>query len=215
LIGQNWILAVLLASQNRPGMLRPLSRLKAGPYRYDKQQWENEFASGGWDFLVGPVERHRNAVLAGCIDSYAPQGSILEVGCGTGALHQAVRLHRHQSYLGVDVSETAIARAKETQDDRSSFLVAPAETFEPEARFDAIVFAETLYYLADPEARQSATATSSRRRDTFLFRWRYAAYATDSGNSQFGGICGSISTSRTKSICIFPATAARPRLPGR
>ncbi len=150
MIGQNWILAVLLASQNRPGMLRPLSRLKAGPYRYDKQQWENEFASGGWDFLVGPVERHRNAVLAGCIDSYAPQGSILEVGCGTGALHQAVRLHRHQSYLGVDVSETAIARAKETQDDRSSFLVAPAETFEPEARFDAIVFAETLYYLADP-----------------------------------------------------------------
>ncbi len=168
LIGQNWVLASLLASQNRPGLLRALSRLKAGPYRYDKQQWEDEFASGGWDFLHNSLERHRNAVLAGCIDSYAPEGSVLEVGCGNGGLHQALRLNRHRSYLGVDVSETAIARANEAQDDRASFTVAPAETFEPPEHFDAIVFAETLYYLADPAA-QAARYARSLNPGGFLF----------------------------------------------
>lgn len=153
MIGRNWALAALLAAENRPGLLRPLLRFRAGPYRYDKRQWEDEFDAGGWDFLSGPLESHRNAVLAGCLARHAPDASILEIGCGTGALRRALRADGYRSYLGVDLSDAALARARETADPRCSFTAGAAESFTPPGRFDAIVFAETLYYLADPVAQ--------------------------------------------------------------
>ncbi|MBV9655431.1 MAG: class I SAM-dependent methyltransferase [Acetobacteraceae bacterium] len=146
-------MAALLASQSHPRLLRPLFRLKSGPYRYDKQQWEDEFSAGGWDFLTSPLERHRNTLLAGCVDQYAPDGLVLEIGCGTGALQSSLLRNGHRAYLGIDISEAALARAKKNTDGRSTFLAAPAETFEPPGSYDAIVFAETLYYLADPAAQ--------------------------------------------------------------
>ena len=153
MIGKSWILATLLASQSHPRLLRPLFRLKSDPYRYDKQQWEDEFRAGGWDFLTSPLERHRNTLLAGCVDQYAPTGSVLEVGCGTGALQSSLLRNGHRAYLGVDISEAALTRARSGGDSRSTFVTAPAETFEPPESYDAIVFAETLYYLDDPVAQ--------------------------------------------------------------
>ena len=40
----------------------------------------------------------------------APHGDILDVGCGDGVLYQRLRCFGYGSYVGIDLSEVAIAK---------------------------------------------------------------------------------------------------------
>lgn len=74
----------------------------------------------------------------------------LEIGCGEGVFtpHLAQRCDQ---VVGIDLSSTAIARAKETTSHLSnvSVLVANIRRYQPPSPFDLIVASEVLYYVGE------------------------------------------------------------------
>ena len=76
---------------------------------------------------------------------------MLDIGCGDGILNERLAPQLYSHYLGIDLSEQAISRAKALYgDSNNEFLIANMEQFEPDRSFDVIVFNECLYYVSDP-----------------------------------------------------------------
>lgn len=115
-----------------------------------QEDWEKEYREGDWDFLRGLDELARYSVIAGFLHRLRPGGSILDVGCGEAVLLEELLPYGASRYVGLDVSEVAIERCAARNFENASFVAAAAESYEPEERFDVIVFNECLYYFNDP-----------------------------------------------------------------
>ena len=119
-----------------------------GDSPFEKEQWEEQFAGGRWDYLAEEEARYR--ALAELVARHRPRARVLDVGCGAGPLVPALREAGIASYLGLDVSETAVARARRLEDGSTGFLAVDAENWTTDERFDAVIFNESLYYFEDP-----------------------------------------------------------------
>ncbi|MEM7546725.1 MAG: class I SAM-dependent methyltransferase [Pseudomonadota bacterium] len=91
-------------------------------------------------------------------------GTVLEFGCGEG--HQSVHLRQHcGAVFGVDISETAIERARKRCPD-ATFAVAgleqAGEVFDGQ-EFDLITACEVLYYAVDIETILKKIQSSADR----------------------------------------------------
>lgn len=146
--------AVLLhGAREFPPAEQVMSRLlKKRPHdRMEAEAWEDQYNSGHWDFLGSITEASRFAVIADWRERLKPGGSVLEIGCGAGHLCRAMRRAGYERYLGIDISQTAIARAEaELGDDRTRFRAGDAATMEIEERFDVVILNEVLNYFLDP-----------------------------------------------------------------
>jgi len=145
---------LLLTAYQSPMALRTLLILRPVDRNAlrDPGRWEPEYRDGGWDWLWNSREAIHHQVIAAYSKALAGKAAILDVGCGEGVLHDALRCVGYERYTGIDLSATAVARAARSSDERTHFVVADAETFETAERFNLIVLNECLYYLADPPA---------------------------------------------------------------
>ncbi|HEY1889913.1 MAG TPA: methyltransferase domain-containing protein [Steroidobacteraceae bacterium] len=114
------------------------------------ETWEAQYAAGRWDFLAQLPELARFSILAGYIYHLKPGAAVLDTGCGQGALLGRLPSACYSSYVGIDLSGSAIAVAQKQQNERSTFLVADCEEYSPAENFDVIVFNEVLCCLRDP-----------------------------------------------------------------
>lgn len=114
-------------------------------------QLQQEYTSGRWDFLHQIGQMARYSVLVGYYQQLKPGGSVLDLGCGDGILLSWLKPFGYSRYVGVDLSREAIARVAIEPDAHDQFLVADVEEYEPEQRFDTIVFNECLYYFPEPQ----------------------------------------------------------------
>ena len=114
---------------------------------------DREYASGAWDHFFGPAELPRHEVLLELIRSARPRARLLDLGCGSGRLASLLDPAALEDYLGVDVSEEGLRRA------RALGLPPPRDRFErhdfeawapASGRFDVITFNECLGYAPDP-----------------------------------------------------------------
>lgn len=127
-------------------------------FRYEPQvtarsSWDVEFAGGHWDYLRGSSEVARYGIIASFCHCYSNGGSLLDHGCGEGILRRHLNLDHFDQYIGVDLSLDAMNKAGHHHGGhRTKFMVGDVELFEPDNRFDVIVFNEMLYYLKDPAA---------------------------------------------------------------
>lgn len=113
-----------------------------------KQVWEKQYQEGYWDYLNSLEELPRYSLIASYFEWLKSGGSILEIGCGEGLLQQ--RLLHYSKYVGIDLSEAAIVKARSRATANSQFLSANAATYTAFELFDAIVFNEVLYYFERP-----------------------------------------------------------------
>ena len=115
-------------------------------------EWDRDYRAGRWTYLTAPKEQARLAVAALYVKLFGGP-RVLDIGCGSGQLFPLLERERLASYTGVDLSRAAI-EASAVADAKARFVVASAEAFTPpaDARYDAILFNEVVYFLADPLA---------------------------------------------------------------
>lgn len=81
------------------------------------------------------------------VEKYAKKGSILDLGCGTGALASDLNPDCFESYLGVDASEAAIGIAQKRSTRKINFEIGDLQHYKCKGKYDLIVFEESLYYV--------------------------------------------------------------------
>jgi len=123
---------------------------RQGDVPLGRDTWESLYRQGAWEFLSQLDEISRYSVLVGYLHYLKPRGATLDVGCGEGLLFDRLRSSGYSRYVGLDLSEVAIAALRSRQDETTRFLQADAETYVPDEVFDVIVFNESLYYFHDP-----------------------------------------------------------------
>jgi SAM-dependent methyltransferase len=122
--------------------------LSYGPSAMKKRMWDKEFSGTKWDFI--------NDTAGDCIypylEKYANNGDILDLGCGPGNTANELAVNAYQKYIGVDISEAALAKARKrtAENDRSgknSFVNSDFLNYEPDQKFDVILFRESMYHI--------------------------------------------------------------------
>ena len=88
------------------------------------------------------------AVLAGYTAYLHPKE--LCVGCGEGILFKRYLPYGYSKYVGIEISEAALAKLAEWENKNTNFVKVDAEEYEPTELFDAVVFNEILYYFSEP-----------------------------------------------------------------
>ena len=122
--------------------------------KVSKNKWEKEFSAGQWDYLDStPAERARSAIIGMLCQYYHPKGKILDVGCGLGTAVDFLNTNQKKKYLGLDISEEAVKRARRKN---VQFQVSDFVDFKSSKKFDIIIFNEVLYYMDENSALDQA-----------------------------------------------------------
>jgi SAM-dependent methyltransferase len=130
--------------------------------RLSKEWWEDDYARESLARTEGEAELPRHLLVAGLARHYAPGGTILDIGCGTGGLTVPLRdafAGTTLDYVGLDLSSIALEQAASRRDDDDAtreqkrdvrFVQGDFDAYVPDRTFDAVIFSESLYYAADP-----------------------------------------------------------------
>jgi len=122
--------------------------------------WDAEYQSGKWQHL-DPRDRSgiQRDLIYQSLERYSEGTSILDLGCGTASTAAELRSD-YASYLGVDISEIAIAQGREIiardpeRAHKTHFAVSDIFDFVPGGQFNVILFRECLYYFPKQTARE-------------------------------------------------------------
>jgi len=124
-------------------------RLKAwGATTTKRKVWNKEFANGRWDY----IENTPGDCIYGFIEKYGRNGSILDLGCGSGNTGNELESERYGDYTGVDISDIAVQKAIErtTRNGRSkknSYFASDICAYAPSQKYDIILFRESIWYI--------------------------------------------------------------------
>jgi SAM-dependent methyltransferase len=119
-----------------------------GPSNLKKFFWEREYSGTKWDFADDTkddcVYRH--------LERFTRNGSVLDMGCGSGNTANEMADSSYQSYLGVDISEAALAKATRRsrlngRERKNQFVCADFESYVPTGKYDVILFRESMYHV--------------------------------------------------------------------
>ncbi len=123
--------------------------LSYGPQEIKRRVWDREYRNNKWYF--------RDNTIGDCVypplENYSRQGSILDLGCGSGNTATEIADSAYASYLGVDISQAALekasARTKQTgREGKSRFARADFLEWQPSGeQFDVILFRESIYHI--------------------------------------------------------------------
>lgn len=119
-----------------------------GTRHIKKRLWDVEFSKGRWDCL----DRTPDDCVYPYLEKYANNGSILDLGCGSGSTGNELDTAVYEHYVGVDISGVAIAKAQERTEenrrtDRNSYRQSDIFSYVPDRRFDVILFRDSIYYV--------------------------------------------------------------------
>jgi SAM-dependent methyltransferase len=119
-----------------------------GPTSIKKRIWDRDFSGGKWDF----IDNTAGDCVYPYLEKYAHNGNILDLGCGPGNTANELAAETYRTYVGVDISEAALAKAvKRTKengrDNKNSFVASDFLGYKPTQDFDIILFRESLYHV--------------------------------------------------------------------
>ncbi len=111
--------------------------------------WNYKYAIGKWDYMGKEASRYIQ-IIRFIEETNILMPRILDLGCGYGSLYQYLDENTIEQYVGVDLSDTAIYKAKKKNQKKAHYYVADIQNFNLDQNFDIIVFNEVLYYLDNP-----------------------------------------------------------------
>ncbi len=163
------------------GLKVVLAGLKSyGPASLKRYLWEREYSADKWKFAENSIGDCVYPVL----EKYARNGSILDLGCGSGNTGNELSANAYRSYLGVDISETCLnkARARSKANgraDKNTFVSGDFLSFAPNEHFDVILFRESMYHVPIPKIPSTIAHYSKYLRDGGVFVVRMATADAD------------------------------------
>jgi 2-polyprenyl-3-methyl-5-hydroxy-6-metoxy-1,4-benzoquinol methylase len=119
-----------------------------------REVWERQYRGGGWDYLASEDEAGHYLAIAEFYGRYLHDGSVLDIGCGTGILAACLQRHAGMAasrYTGIDLAQEAVGQA-ESSFPGGRFSRLDYSTDAAPGRFDGVIFNETLYCFDDPVA---------------------------------------------------------------
>jgi 2-polyprenyl-3-methyl-5-hydroxy-6-metoxy-1,4-benzoquinol methylase len=125
------------------------SFLKAyGPTSLKKYFWDKEYSSEMWHFAYNT----KDDCVYSHLEKHAKNGRILDLGCGSGNTSTELANTAYLSYIGIDVSEAALEKARTRsrecgRQDKNSFACSDFFSYEPKGKFDVILFRESMYHV--------------------------------------------------------------------
>ncbi len=83
-------------------------------------------------------------------NSIISKGSILDIGCSRGAfIDLLTKNSKYEHFTGIDIDASAIKYAQDNvKDSRAEFLNIDTVLFEPDRKYDAVIFRGTLQYMS-------------------------------------------------------------------
>jgi len=145
-----------------------LHRLLArhGPEAIRRWLWNREYASGRWNCL----DSMPNDCVLPHLNAHARGGSILDIGCGPGAIGEAIDPTTYRHYLGVDISDVAIEKAR-AKNSRLNNIYALGDMwkFNPPGTYDLIFLGDSLYNFSFPEEKKILARYSSYLNESGVF----------------------------------------------
>jgi trans-aconitate methyltransferase len=114
---------------------------------YSSDVWERKYRDDHYD-LGDPQEDGRYGALLQVLRRH-DHGPMLDLGCGDGLLWKRYRPLSDSLLIGVDYSQTAIARATSIALPNTEFRVGDYRSFDPGRKLAVAVFNESLYYIDD------------------------------------------------------------------
>ena len=150
------------------------ARQSWGSAEMKRSLWNREFAGGRWDF----IDETAGDEVYPFVQEYARGGAILDLGCGSGNTGCELPLSAYDTYLGVDISDVALDKARRrsvecSREKKNRYVQADIVSYQPSSRFDVVLFRESIYYV--PKGRivrmLERYAGSLTDRGVFIVRW--------------------------------------------
>jgi SAM-dependent methyltransferase len=141
-----------------------------GPSGIKKRLWDKEFSGTKWNFIDNTV----GDCVYPYLEKYANNGNILDLGCGPGNTANELAANVYQEYIGVDISEAALAKAvKRTRENgragKNSFVNSDFLNYEPTRDFDIILFRESMYHIPHGQVLPILNKFSRHLKSTGVF----------------------------------------------
>lgn len=144
--------------------------LSYGPQSLKQRVWDSEYQRNLWQFR----DHTPNDCVYRHLVSHTRQGSILDLGCGSGNTATELENSAYSSYLGLDISRTALekasARSRETgRDTKNHFAHGDFLDWQPAEQFDVILFRESMYHVPIEKVKGLLDRYSSCLKDGGVF----------------------------------------------
>jgi SAM-dependent methyltransferase len=157
--------------------------LSYGPSTIKKFFWNKEYSGGKWNF----IDNTAGDCVYPPLEKYAKNGSILDLGCGPGNTATELAATAYRTYVGVDISESALAKARRRSEengraDKNSFAQGDFLSYVPPQQFDVILFRESLYHVPLGKVKVILDRFSKYLRDDGVFIVRL--YTKEQGKSK-------------------------------
>jgi cyclopropane fatty-acyl-phospholipid synthase-like methyltransferase len=136
--------------------------------------WNSEFGEGRWDY----IEHTTGDIIYSYLARYTRNGSILDLGCGSGNTGCELAAEYYREYTGVDISDVAIKKARQRsqaagRSAKNEYFQCDIMTFVPRQLYDVILFRESIAYI--PRAKVPALLARYAKylnpEGVFIVRW--------------------------------------------
>ena len=140
--------------------------------------WNKEYSGNKWNF----ADHTENDCVYSHLQKHAANGSILDLGCGTGNTSNELAYNAYEKYLGVDISEACLSKARSRSEEsgraaKNQFVRGDLLEFSTPQQFDVILFRESFYFVPMGKIESTLNYYAKNLRDNGVFIVRI--YTTD------------------------------------
>jgi 2-polyprenyl-3-methyl-5-hydroxy-6-metoxy-1,4-benzoquinol methylase len=160
--------------------------LSYGPSSVKKLFWDKEFSSGKWNF----IDNTAGDCVYAHLEKHTKNGKILDLGCGPGNTANELAETAYRTYVGVDISEAALAKARRRTEEngrasKNRFEQGDFLSYVPSQQFEVILFREAMYHVPLGEVRAVLNRYSQYLSDTGVFIVRMRLIDLENGKSKY------------------------------